>query len=446
MKKNVILALVLGALCLVLAFMAPGMKAGDSLLYSLITVMPLLVILGLLCLQVNMLPAALAGGILAMIIGQFGLAAANKHLLAAIPAMLSITVPIVNSAVATAVFKAGGYTAALTLVRRGIGGRLEFVGAFIVILQGAATYMSGIGGGSAMVIAPLAFAAVGAIPEVVAGMSIAAAVCFTTSPASLETGIVSKLAGINAQDYVTTMRPFTVFFMVLAVLIAFVGTKRRKALFQGEESEEYKNKTSEELWKATIPAIFLLVAVIAGPMVNSMVGFPVLGPLSYMVVTIGLIFVCTKFTLNQSVDALVDGSQYILTRLFQVGIFLAFINLIGDIGAFSTIAGVAKSVPTALMIPAAVVAGFCIGVPAGAYVGSILTLVLPVAVALGFSPLAVGFVTMGVGLGSQLSFVNITMQALSYGFQIPIIQVIRGNMPWVGLSMGLLIACAAFLA
>ena len=443
MKKNsLLITLIVGIVCVVLAFMAPGMRESGSALYSFITVMPLLVILGLLVLQVNMLIAALAGGILAMIIGQFGLGQANAELVKAIQTMLTITVPIINSAVATAVFKAGGYTAALTLVRRGIGGRIEYVGAFIVILQAAATYMSGIGGGSAMVIAPLAFAAVGAIPEVIAGMSIAAAVCFTTSPASLETGMVSKLAEINALDYVATMRPFTLFFVAVAILVAFIGTKRRKSLFVSQESDEYAAKSNNELWKETIPAIFLLLAVIGGPLVNKIAGFPLLGPMSYLVITVALIFVCTKFTADQSVNALVDGSQYILTRLFQVGIFLSFINLIGETGAFLTIAGVARSMPPALVIPTAVLAGFAIGIPAGAYVGSILGMVLPVAVALGFSPMAIGFVTMGVGLGSQLSFVNITMQALSYGFQIPILQVIKGNLPWIGLSMLLLIGCS----
>lgn len=441
MKRNTLIGLAGGIVCLALAFMAPGMKENGGVLYSFITVMPLLVILGLLVLQVNMLVAAFAGGILAMIIGQFGLANANGQMVKAIQTMLTITVPIVNSAIATAVFKAGGYTAALTLVRRSIGGRMELMGAFIVILQGAATYMSGIGGGSAMVIAPLAFAAVGAIPEVVAGMSIAAAVCFTTSPASLETGMVSKLANIVPGDYVSTMQPFTLAFMVIAVIIAYVGTKRRKALFTGEENPEYQSMSNQELWKQTIPAIFLLLAVIGGPVVNKIAGFPLLGPLSYLVITVALIFLCSKFTLNQSVDALVDGSQYILTRLFQVGIFLTFINLIGETGAFEVIAGTARDMPPALVVPTAILAGFAIGIPAGAYVGSILGMVLPVAVALGFSPLAIGFVTMGVGLGSQLSFVNITMQALSYGFQIPIIQVIKGNLPWVGACIALLVGC-----
>ena len=81
------------------------------------------------------------------------------------------------------------------------------------------------------------------------------------------------------------------------------------------------------------------------------------------------------------------------------------------------------------MVPAAVLAGFLIGVPAGAYVGTILALILPVTISLEFSPLAMGLVVMGVGLGSQLSFVNITMQALSAGFQIPIERVVKCNLP-----------------
>ena len=423
--------------CAGLAFYANS--APGTGLAQMIGIIPIILILGLLFMQVNMLVAALAGGVMAMIIGGIGISVANKGLLEAVPKMLSITVPIINSAVAMAVFKAGGYTSALTLVRRNIGGRVEYVGAFIVILQAAATYMSGIGGGSAMVIAPLAFAAVGAIPAVIAGMSIAAAVSFTTSPASLESAVVSQLSGTPVGDYVTTMRPYWLLFCAIAIGIAFVGTLRAKSLFKGEESEEFKAMSNGELWKRTIPAIFLLFAVIAGPFINKAFGGPVLGPVVYAVVTIALVYLCSAFTLNQSVDAMVDGSSYILTRLFQVGLFLIFIGLIEKTGAFATIAGVVKMVPLSLVVPAAVLAGFAIGFPAGAYVGSILVLILPITVALGFSPLAIGLVTIGVGFGSQVSLVNITMQALSAGFRIPLIQVSKGNAPYVLSCLALLL-------
>ena len=52
-----------------------------------------------------MIIAGLVAGILAMIIGGMSLAEANTQLLEAVPTMLSITVPIINSAVAMAVSK-----------------------------------------------------------------------------------------------------------------------------------------------------------------------------------------------------------------------------------------------------------------------------------------------------------------------------------------------------
>ena len=190
---------------------------------AIMTLIPLIVVLTLLFLKVDMIIAGLVGGVIAMILGGIGLAEANTKVLEAIPTMLSITVPIINSAIAMAVFKSGGYTAALTLASRVTKGKVEYVSGFIVILLAAATYMSGIGGGSAMVIAPLAFAAVGVVPELIAGMSLAAAVSFTTSPASLESSITSELGGFEVAEYVATMRPYWILFVVLAVLLAFFG-------------------------------------------------------------------------------------------------------------------------------------------------------------------------------------------------------------------------------
>jgi hypothetical protein len=413
---------------------------------AILTLIPLIIVLVLLFLKVDMIIAGLVGGILAVIIGGIGLADVNQQILDAIPTMLGITVPIINSAIAMAVFKSGGYSAALALAKRGTKGKVEFVSVFIVILLAAATYMSGIGGGSAMVIAPLAFAAVGVVPELIAAMSLAAAVSFTTSPASLETSITSQLAGIDAAEYVTTMRPYWLFFVILALILAYWGTKRRGIGFKEAADDEYSNMSNGQLFKITIPAIFLLFAVIFGPVVNNLVGTAIFTPLTYMVVTLALIYLCTKFDMNESVTAMVDGSSYILTRIFQVGIFLGFINVIAATGTFSVIAGVANNAPTAIVIPVAVLTGILIGIPAGAYVGSVLTLVLPVAVSLGFPVVALGFVTMGVGLGSQMSFVNITMQALSSGFQTPILDIVKGNVKWISLASVILLIISFIFA
>ncbi|WYJ85468.1 UIT9 transporter [Enterococcus sp. 12C11_DIV0727] len=305
--------------------------------------------------------------------------------------------------------------------------------------------MSGIGGGSAMVIAPLAFVAVGVVPELIAAMSLAAAVSFTTSPASLESSIVSKLGDFSVAKYVSDMRPIWLVFCALAIILAFWGTKRRNLGFKENSEDEYASMNNKALFKLTLPAIFLLFAVIFGPVVNDLVGFALLTPLVYMVVTLALIYICSDFTLNQSVEAMVDGSTYILTRLFQVGIFLAFINIIAQTGTFAVIAGIASAAPTMIMVPVAILTGILIGVPAGAYVGSVLTLVLPVAVSLGFSSIELGLVAVGVGLGSQMSFVNITMQALSSGFQIPISDVVKGNVKWISMASVVLILIGFFI-
>ncbi|QIK69399.1 citrate transporter [Erysipelothrix sp. HDW6C] len=409
---------------------------------AVMVIIPLILVLVLLFLKVDMvLAGAIAAGI-AMIIGGVSLAEMNKEVLGAIPTMLTITVPIINSAIAMAVFKAGSYTAALELVNRATKGKVEYVSAFLVILVAAATYMSGIGGGSAMVIAPLAFAAVGAIPELIAGMSIAAAVSFTTSPASLETSITSQLGGFEAATYVDAMRPFWLFFLILAIGIAFVGVKRRKLGFKQSENKEYADMSNGKLFKYTIPAIYLLFSVIFGPLISKVF----FSPIVYMIVTVLLIVVCTGLDINKAFSSMIEGSNYILTRLFQVGIFLGFINVIASTGTFAVIANVASAAPTAIVVPVAVLTGILIGVPAGAYVGSILTLVLPIGIALGFTPIQLGFITMGVGLGSQMSFVNITMQALSSGFQIPILQVVKGNIKWLSLASVLLVVASFIFA
>ncbi|MGX7243356.1 citrate transporter [Enterococcus quebecensis] len=422
-----------------------GSITAPSGIKAVIVILPLILVLVLLFRKVDMIIAGFVGGVLAMIIGGIGLEQANKQLLETIPTMLGITVPIINSAVAMAVFKSGGYSAALTLAKRGTKGKVEYVSAFIVVLLAAATYMSGIGGGSAMVIAPLAFVAVGVVPELIAAMSLAAAVSFTTSPASLESSIVSKLGDFSVATYVSNMRPIWLLFCVLAIILAFWGTKRRNIGFKENADDEYATMSNKQLFKLTLPAIFLLFAVIFGPIVNDLVGFPLLTPLVYMVLTIALIFICTRFTLNESVEAMVDGSTYILTRLFQVGIFLAFINIIAQTGTFAVIAGIASAAPTIIMVPVAILTGILIGIPAGAYVGSVLTLVLPVAVSLGFSSIELGLVAVGVGLGSQMSFVNITMQALSSGFQIPILEVVKGNIKWISAASIILIGIGFFI-
>jgi len=71
-------------------------------------------------------------------------------------------------------------------------------------------------------------------------------------------------------------------------------------------------------------------------------------------------------------------------------------------------------------------------------------LVLPVAISLGLPLVSIGFIAMGVGLGSQMSFVNITMQAQSSGFNIPILQVVKGNSKLILASLVVLLGISFF--
>lgn len=171
--------------------------------------------------------------------------------------------------------------------------------------------MSGIGGGSAIVIAPLAFAALGANRYLIAGMSIATAASFTTSPASLKSSVISDLSGTPIAEYVAVMQPYWLLFVGVAIAIAFFGTLKTKKLFDSEQDDDFSTKSKRELWRLTVPAIFLLFAVIAGPSMNKLliasglVETAVFGPLMYTIVTIALIYFCSELTMNESVAAMV---------------------------------------------------------------------------------------------------------------------------------------------
>lgn len=425
-------------------------KVPESFFSKILIILPLLVMIFLLYRNVNMVITGFVGGALAILISTFvldnsiNLLDANKLLLKSIPDMLNFAAPIINSALAMAVFKSGGYTSALTLAKRGVKNNIGLLAVFVVILQAAATYMSGIGGGSAMVIAPLAFAAVGVIPEVIAAMSIATAFAFTTSPASLETSIVSSFANISSIDYSNSVKFVTLVVVILACALAYYGAKKNKK-YIGSEKTSFDKLSSKELFVNTIPTLFLLFSVVLGPVVNKYLPTPIFLPIVNILIVILLITVCTKFTLNQSSDAMIDGSNYILTRLLGVGIFITFIRIIAETGAFVVIVNTVNLLPTSMILPALIMIGFLIGVVSGAYVGAILTLVLPIAVTFNLTTLELGLITMGVGLGSQMCFVNLTMQAISTGFQIPIIKVVKGNTKWVLMSVLILMISSLFI-
>lgn len=415
--------------------------APEGNISKILIILPLILMIFLLYRNYNMIITGFIGGTIAILISTIvlkkpmNLLYANKLLLKSIPDMLNFAAPIINSALAMAVFKSGGYTSALTLTKKVVKNKIEYLAVFVVLLQAAATYMSGIGGGSAMVIAPLAFAAVGVIPEVIAAMSIATAFAFTTSPASLETSIVSSLSNITSIEYSNSVKLITLIVVILSSALAYYGAKRSKEKIVNNQETKFDKMTNKELLRNTIPTLFLLFSVIFGSIINQLLPMPVFLPIVNIIVVIILIAIFTEMDINSASNSMIDGSSYILTRLLGVGIFITFIRIISETGAFIVIVDTVKLLPSSIILPSLILAGFLIGVPSGAYVGAILTLILPIAIKFNLSPLQLGFIAMGVGLGSQMCFVNITMQALSAGFQIPILSVVKGNTKWVLISV-----------
>lgn len=409
----------------------------------LILVAPLALIIILLALRQHMLVAALAGGVLAMIIGNMTPGAATGLFLKGIKDMMGIVVPIIYAAAAAMIARAGCFKAIVGLCRHYLRGQLAPMAAFLVLVQGLATYMAGMGAGNTMVIAPLVAAAVGAVPQVVAGMAIISAVGFTTSPASTETVIAAQMAHRDVVEHAAAMLPYTVVFYILAALLAAYGVWKHGSLVRDDKGNKDEQPLSVgEAWKQSIPALALLVLVVAGNSLNKLAGFALFTPMVTLVVTVGLTVLCTNFNATKACDALVDGSRFILTTLLAVGIFLGFINMIGELGTFKALAGLAGLVPASLCLPVAMCIAFLVAIPAGAFCAGVLTLVLPTLAALNMPSEAMGFVAIATGLGTQISPVQINVAALGEGFGMPVLGVVRNNIPYVLGGLVLLVVVA----
>jgi Na+/H+ antiporter NhaC len=457
-----------------------------SLLLKLI---PLIVIIVLLVMRKHMLFAGLVGGILAILIGGIPIPAATGIFLGGVGNMLSITVPILYAAAAAMVSRAGSVGAIVELAKKSLKSKISLLAGVLVLIQAFATYTAGLGAGNTMVTAPLVALAVGVVPEVIAGMAIATAVGFTTSPASTETILASESAGVDVLTHAANMRPYTIIFFLLAAALAVYGVHRRGTLFrEGREPETMKTtgtiqskqtvgtdkskstvppagpvkraetvrtadggdrvqqtespESNGTLLKRSIPILALLIMVVAGSALNGFIGAPVFTPATTVIITAILTVLLTPLNISETAEALIDGSRFILTTLFAVGIFLGFINMIAEMGTFADIAAIAGQVPESIILPVAMVLAFLIAIPSGAFAAGVLTLVLPTLSTLGLSSLAMGFVAIATGLGTQISPVQINVAALSKGFEIDIIDVIRGNFKYVVSALVLLILVA----
>ena len=412
-----------------------------GLAVSVIVLVPLLVILVLLVMRKHMIVAGLCGAVVAMLIGNVGLSAGTKIVNDALPGMLTMLVPIMYSATALAIAKTGGFEALLGLCKRAVGEKLYLVAAAVVLIQALATYAAGLGAGNTMAIGPLAFAVAGAIPQVVAGMAIVTAASFETSPASAETATVTKIAGIDVNTYVDTMFPFTLFFWLIGTTLAAYGVKKHGSLLTKDAiRDNTDDMPMEKLVRNAVAPIYFIMVVVGGKYLNAGLGYAMFTPVFNMISALIIAVVMTREPMDKMAENLIQGSAFILTRLFAIGVFLGFINVLSQIGTFKYIAQLTASAPSYIFVPLAIVAGFVVAVPAGAYSVGVISLILPLLAEVGLTPLHMGFVALAIGMGTQMSPVQINVAALSQTFEMDITQVIRNNAPYLIVILGVICA------
>jgi hypothetical protein len=396
---------------------------------NILVLIPLLLMAVLMIRQQHMMVAGVAGAATAMIIGQVGFEQAGQIIMGTLPKMLGIVVPVMYSATALVVAKTGGFAALLGLSRKIIGDRQYLIAPVIVLIQALATYAAGLGAGNTMVTGPLALAVIGAIPQMVAAMAIATAASFMTSPSGADSSAISNITGFEIDTYAATMFPFTVTLWGIAMLLATYGVYRRGSIINEESNSDSPLKPM--ILKSIAPIYFLLV-VVAGDFLNGLIGgYELFTPAFNMISTIVIAIVLAKHPMNEASEDLVQNSSFLLTKLFSIGIFLGFINILAEIGTFTYISGLISTVPSFIYLPAAIFTAFLIAIPAGAYSVGVTSLIFPILAQTDLTLMQMGLVAIAIGLGTQMSPVQINVAALSQTFNIDMKQVIKNNAPYV---------------
>lgn len=412
----------------------------------LLHLIPIVVILVILFLKKHMLFAGLCGAAAAMIIGGIAPVAAGNMVMEGMGTMFSYTAPILYAAAAVMVSKGGSIQAIVDIAQHLLNKKIALFAGFLVLIQAFATYMAGMGAGNTMVIAPLVAAAVGAVPEVIAGMAIATAVGFTTSPASTETVLAAEAAGRDVAEHAASMMPVTVIFFLAGAALAVYGVYKRGTLISGpaETGDEKEELTMGQMALRAVPAVALLVLVVFGSKLNQIVGIKLFVPAINVIITAVLTACLTPLKINRTCEALGEGSRYILTTLFSVGFFLAFINIIAALGTFEELAALVGNAPQAVVVPCAMIMAFLIAIPSGAFCAGVLTLILPTLSLLGMPSEAMGFVAIATGFGTQVSPVQINIAALSEGFNQDIMKTVKNNIKFVVNALAVLIVLSFF--
>ncbi|ATO08448.1 hypothetical protein RZR10_24020 [Enterobacter asburiae] len=410
---------------------------------EIVVLLPLLVMLILVLRNKHMILAGLVGGLTAMLVGGIGFSQASKIVMTSIPGMTGIITPVIYSAVALVLAKLGGFEALLGLSRRVFGRKQYLIAAAIVLTQALATYAAGLGAGNTMVTGPLALAIVGAVPQLIAGMAIVTAASFMTSPSGADAAAISKIANIEIATYSDTMFPITVCLWTLGMTIAAFGVWKSGSVLQDEDT--MSDVTLKEQLIKVMPPVYFLVVVVAGKNLNELFDYSLFSPIFNMFSTLMLGFAVTRQSPGKLAEELVQNSSFLLTKLFAIGIFLGFINILAEIGTFTYIAEFIKSSPAFVTVPVAVFIAFCISIPAGGYSVGVSTLVMPIMVESGLSITQIGLAALAVGVGTQMSPVQINVASLSQSFKLDIQRIVKINAPYMAGVAAILCIMGFFL-
>lgn len=417
---------------------------------NFLIVLPLIVVLIMLLppIRAHVIVAGFVGGILAMIIGGLSIGDATGLFVEGVSRLYNIASVLLFASTAMVLARAGSISSTLAILKSFLKEKVQWIGAAMVLVQGLAVYGAGHGAANTLVIAPLIFTAVGFNPLTVVGLSLVSGASWATSPASAESGVISQAMGWSVQQYASYMLPFTAVIWVIGALLAYIGISlaiKKGSLkpgvppvgaeAEGEDASHVEQKllgsTETKDWMRALPFFVLLACMIFGPIINRSLGTPIFTTLTIPFLVLLLAGALIKIPFNTLAVEFVKGSRAILMYLFVVGVFLGFVNLMGEIGTFEVLASLPGKMPGSIVGIAALVIAFIIAIPSAAYTAAIDALILPVMAAAGVPVVLFGFVGVAVAQGAMMSLVQVNVSATAHGFRTTVMKIVQNNAPYM---------------
>jgi hypothetical protein len=412
------------------------MKAG---LQAALTVLPFVVVLLLLLLQFELLIAGFVGVGLSLLIGGITLERASESMIEVIPNILGNVPLIIDAALAYVFMQIGTYRACVVFLQRVVKIKPVYISILCVCVVGFMTFFSGHPTSSVLLVTPLVLIVCGFVPEIIAALSFVATMSVLISPQSVETQMMKTVSGMPVLTSSSLMFAALMFVIALAVAcIFFFLFRTKKPVGRTTVDLRFSQMESLVLLKHIVPLFFLLCCIIGQPFINHLVGFSVVTPLSYMIGTLTLTYLCNRMSANDVAQIVSDGAGSLFPRLFQVALFFGCINVIGEAGGFGFVIGIFQSIPASFVLFAAICVTLLIAIPGAVYVSFVLELMLPFVARLGFSPLEIFVVSISAAIGSQLSVASMTLQTLALYFDRPVFDIIKANQAWITFSVVLL--------